>query len=96
MTVLQIRGHLSVLAGDGWRAEVETFGGWKAIDGWTPYGLTEGHGVQFYFDIDESNIRESPNDKLAHLVPSDQCITGVWPVRFVQIGGSNWGEVESV
>ena len=35
----EIRAELARLAGDGRKAQVQTFGGWRDADEWTPYGI---------------------------------------------------------
>lgn len=88
----EIRAELARLAGDGRKAQVQTFGGWRDADEWTPYGIGKPESidrltVRFEYDADRAALREQPaSDSLAHLVPSDVFIWGLWPVQFVASG----------
>ena len=62
--------------------EVKTFGGWRSIDEWRPYGNlpSESKYVSFRFDAEGKCFRES--SKKEHFIPGgDFVVLGVWPAR---------------
>jgi hypothetical protein len=87
-----IRAVLAEHAGQTRRAEVETMAGWIDAEKWNPYGLQDRISgkkevqcyVVFSFDRESMRVRETPAEYLRNLVPHDQTVSGLWPVRFIE------------
>ena len=87
-SILAVRAELTAVAGAR-RAEVETMAGWLPVEKWTPYGATEPKTIEFRFDAQTMRIREDLTEygrAMRARIMDDKCITGVWPVRFVEVG----------
>jgi hypothetical protein len=63
--------------------EVETFAGWTPLDKWTPYGKRpqDARFITFHYDAERRQFRETRNAELAHLVPQDDTVLGIWLAR---------------
>jgi hypothetical protein len=95
----EIRAELARLAGEGRKAQVQTFGGWLDADQWTPYGIGKPNSpdkltIEFRWDAERSILREMaegsadplPNHALRELAPgSNFFVLGLWPVQFVEV-----------
>ena len=87
-TVIEIRTQLKEIAGPGRRAEVETFGGWRAVEEWRPYGTVEPKSVEFRWDAERGAVREEMTEygrRFHERIANDNAILGIWPIRFVEV-----------
>ena len=86
-----IRAVLAEHAGQQ-QAQVQTMAGWIDAQHWNPYGLQDRNGkayVVFSFDRESMRVRETPAEYLRNLVPHDQTVSGLWPVRFIERSNDN-------
>lgn len=82
-TLDAVRLYVAFLAGQNRTAQVQTLGGWLAVDEWRGYGADKSGYVQFYYDPDRQAIRERPAPGATRCTIDQQAVFGVWPVRFI-------------